>query len=89
MKEAKIAADRTYGPETLVATVRDKETFLLFLDALRSELRAAKSEDDWLNTHLDDYLEAMGGWVLDSRDPADGNPWKHAADLLLIARIYE
>ncbi len=89
MKEANIAADRTYGPDTLIASVHDKETFLLFLDALRSELRAAKGEDDWLNVRLDDYLEAMGGWISDSRDPADANPWKHAARLLLIARIYE
>ena len=84
-----MGTNQTYGLNKLLSTVCDKESFLIFIDALRAQLDAASSEDDWPNLDLRDYLEAMRAWVSDWEQPADANPWQHAAVLLLVAKIYE
>lgn len=68
-------------------TVHDKDSFIEFLGAMRSELGAGSK--DWVNVDLDSFLEAMAAWVSDWHSPAHSNPWRHAAQLLLSASAYE
>jgi hypothetical protein len=43
----------------------------------------------WENTTLPDFLEAMEAWARDWNGPAEANPWRHAADVITAATIYE
>jgi len=69
--------------------VHDPATFALFVSNLRRSLDNFDLADDWENPELSRFLEAMSAWAVDWPKPAHSNPWRHAADLLAAAAIYE
>jgi len=84
----------------LADQVATREDFVSFVEALRIDLRDHGA--DWESTSLDDYLEALGGYVEDIGPPLDeiiqeGEPrtpepdpsWRLFARILLVASFYE
>jgi hypothetical protein len=69
--------------------VHDPATFALFVSNLRLSLDNPDLAGEWENPELPPFLEAMSAWVIDWPKPADSNPWRHAANLLAAASIYE
>ena len=69
--------------------VHDPSSFAKFVATLRHELIDAKAAQKWENADLPRFLEAMSAWAVDWKMPANANPWRHAADLLEAATIYE
>jgi hypothetical protein len=68
------------------SAVKDKATFLAFMDALRRDLR--DNRGNWENSDLASFLEALCAWTNDSKRH-EKNPWRQAARLLIAARGYE
>ena len=66
--------------------VHDQASFAEYLKQLREELGSGAN---WENTTLPDFLEAMEAWARDWNEPAEANPWRHAADVITAATIYE
>lgn len=82
--------------EDLIAKVDSRSTFLTFLAALRRDL--AVNHDQWENSTLPCFLEAMEAWVasLDGyyknmgRGAVPPQPtWKMLAEILTAASVYE
>lgn len=69
--------------------VRDRASFAKYVTQLRAELDAPTHGAHWENTDLRAFLGAMAAWSADGSDPANSNPWRHAADVLTAATIYE
>jgi hypothetical protein len=70
--------------------VTDAKSFSRFVHAFRKELSDPEKSEEWENVDLPSFLEAMEAWSADSGSTAtDANPWRHAADLLSAAKIYE
>lgn len=69
--------------------VRDPATFAQFVSNLRLGLDNPDLASEWENPELSRFLEAMSAWAIDWPKPADSNPWRHAANLLAAAAIYE
>jgi hypothetical protein len=69
--------------------VHDSATFAQFVSNLRLTLDNPDLAGDWENPELSRFLEAMSAWTIAWPNPADSNPWRHAADLLAAAAIYE
>jgi hypothetical protein len=75
--------------------VNSREDLVRFIHALLHDLE--DNPDDWENPTLDRYLEAMAAWVHDMhgyyRNRGERMPevltWRHVADILMAARIYE
>ncbi|HTW33526.1 MAG TPA: hypothetical protein VMD53_02830 [Rhizomicrobium sp.] len=71
-----------------VGRVADKASFLAFLSALNADLR--DHPEAWENPELTRFPEAMERWTHDwKKFEKSPNPWRHAASLLIAARIYE
>jgi hypothetical protein len=81
--------------ESAVNSVNSREDFAVFLKNLRSNL--LQHPDEWTNTSLEDFLEAMSAWIEDmdgyyenSNQPVPLVPtWKSVAEILIAAKIYE
>ena len=69
--------------------VHDQASFADYVRQLRAELDDSRAVAQWQNTTLPTFLEAMEAWARDWSDPAQVNPWRHAADVLTAATIYE
>jgi hypothetical protein len=69
--------------------VQDAASFADYLSQLRAESNDCSARERWENTTLPAFLEAMEAWARAWPHPADGNPWRHAANLLTAASIYE
>jgi hypothetical protein len=69
--------------------VHDRESFALFATQLRAEIENPYSRVNWENIDLASFLEAMAAWARDVQESADTNPWRHAADVLAAAAVYE
>ena len=69
--------------------VYDQTTFARYVSRLRAELDDARCVANWENLDLRTYLEAIAAWANDWREPADSNPWRHAAGILAAASVYE
>ena len=70
-----------------VTQVRDRQSFLKFIAALEVDL--SSNSATWENPDLPRFLRAMARWVDDTKRQNHPNPWRHAAELLMAARIYE
>jgi len=66
--------------------VHDQASFAEYVRHLREEL---SSRVVWENSTLPDFLEAMEAWARDWQNGAHIDPWRHAADVLTAATIYE
>ena len=69
--------------------VHDRASFVKYVAALRAQLADPVASTEFENVDLLSFLEAMQAWATDWRKSADGNPWRHAADVLTAALIYE
>ncbi|WP_404338431.1 hypothetical protein AB2M62_05905 [Sphingomonas sp. MMS12-HWE2-04] len=69
--------------------VVDQTTFARYVSSLRAELDDPSGSGKWENVDLRSFLEAMAAWSNDWSEPADSNPWRHAARILAAALIYE
>ena len=69
--------------------VHDPASFADYVRHLRAQLDDPQRAAQWAHTTLPDFLEAMEAWVRDWDRPAQANPWRHAADVLMAASIYE
>ena len=70
--------------------VHDRDSFLRYVAQLRAELDDPVRAKDWENQDLSSFFEAMEAWVTDCKDRTpNANPWRHAADLLTAAIVYE
>ena len=88
----------------ILEEVKDKESFLKFVDALiedrkqasySEKLRASDyqlSSDDWQSVTIESYLESASSWLRDyqwkDRNP-DEMSWKRIAVFLYCGKIYE
>ena len=74
----------------------DRNAVISLLTDLRANLAANTSPDEWENSSLDGFLEALGGWLGDSegyyrnlgRDVPE-NPWEVIWHALSAAPSYE
>ena len=83
----------------LADQVVTREDFIAFVKALRKDLH--DHAEDWESTSLDDYLEALGGYVEDmgptleeivqerESTPEPEPSWRLFAKILLVASFYE
>ena len=69
--------------------VDDRHSFADYVRQLRAELNDPGSAAKWENLTLPDFLEGMEAWGRDWGERAQTNPWRHAADVLTAASIYE
>ena len=69
--------------------VCDRDTFIEFLQQFRSELSDPLLSENWENTDLMSFLEAMQAWTEDWHESFPDNPWEHAATMLHVASTYE
>lgn len=69
--------------------VHDRATFLLYLEQLRAELSDPMGARASENVDLPSFLEAMQAWVGDWPEPFSPNPWRHLADVVTAATLYE
>ena len=75
--------------------VQSRADLAAFIEALRKDLES--HPDDWENSDLSRYLEAMAGWVQDMDGYyrnvgvpfSEDQSWKIMADILYAARSYE
>ncbi|NBN79331.1 hypothetical protein GWI72_13725 [Microvirga tunisiensis] len=78
-----------------VNAVETRDDFIEFIGALRRDLKS--SPDDWQNTTLDGFLEALAAWVQDMDGYYQNNSlpvtlllnWKNVAEMMLAAKHYE
>jgi hypothetical protein len=78
-----------------VKHMQTREDFVAFLHSLVRDFR--ERPEQWENTSLEAYLEAMAAWVQDMegyyRRCGEQVPkhltWKNVGEILLAARIYE
>ena len=48
-----------------------------------------RNPPDWADADLRSFLELLEAWASDSENPANPNPWRHAADVVRAGLIYE
>lgn len=77
---------------TIAEQVKDKESFVEFLQALSEDLSSNK--EGWENLELERYLEAMERFLRDSQDGSanrvDFTPsWNLFAKIMIAASLYE
>ncbi|MDR7240169.1 DUF7660 family protein [Neobacillus drentensis] len=78
-----------------IGSVKNREDLIRFIFHLRTDLQ--NNREKWGNVTLDDYLEAMEGWIsemdrfyLNSNQPIPNQPsWKTIADILYASSMYE
>jgi hypothetical protein len=73
-------------PEEMIGSVNSREAFLHFLAALIAD---CANPNDWENTSLEGFLEAMHAWAIDSQMLKDESSWRDFAQLLLAGKGYE
>jgi len=69
--------------------VCDPATFAQYVAQLRAELSDRAAREKWENMDLSRFLEAMSAWAASWPEAANSNPWRHAADILTAAIVYE
>ncbi|WP_429600187.1 DUF7660 family protein [Sphingomonas zeicaulis] len=69
--------------------VSDRSSFARYVAQLRAELHDPEKRQEWENLDLSSFLEAMAAWAEDCRQPANNNPWRHAAEVVTAATVYE
>ena len=81
--------DARVRPEEIVGTVDSKESFIGFMECLRSDLE--RNSEDWENPTLERYLDALQSWLQAQKSsyPQTENPWSALAAMLVAAKMYE
>ncbi|WP_227938176.1 DUF7660 family protein [Alkalihalobacillus deserti] len=68
-----------------IESIRSKEELISFIDKLKNDLVTNNTE--WENLSLEDYLEAIKGWIEDTL-PSNPN-WSTIAEILIAGKYYE
>ncbi|MBL8203353.1 MAG: hypothetical protein JNM09_03930 [Blastocatellia bacterium] len=74
-------------PEELFESISSREDFMRFLEALIADY--GNSTDEWENTSIEHFLEAMHAWATDAQRLRDDPSWRDFAHLLLAGKRYE
>lgn len=69
--------------------VNDQASFARYVERLRADLDAPDARARWENIDLPSFLEAMSAWAASWPNAPDPNPWRHAADVVTAAIVYE
>lgn len=69
--------------------VQDRASFVKYVAQLCAELDDPERLWAWENIELRTFLGAMAAWATDLGESANSNPWRHAADALTAAMVYE
>ncbi|QGP78376.1 DUF7660 family protein [Sphingobium sp. CAP-1] len=72
-----------------IDAVHDPASFASYILSLRREFDNPDAKEKWENTDLSSYFEAMAAWAVDWKGSVQANPWRHAAELIRAATIYE
>jgi hypothetical protein len=77
----------------LLETVIDEISFIKFLSALESDW-SGPGNSEWQNETIGQFLEAAASWGMDSKDGLESykkpsNPWRRAAGIMYMGKIYE
>lgn len=83
------------APEDLLPGIRTKDDLVEFVASLRAHLE--NHPEDWENTNLHDFLQALQGWLADMDQlrknlgqPLQHEPdWRTVAEMLLATAVYE
>ena len=81
---------KTHPLLELLDKTSDKKSFLIFINALRSDF--IDNREQWENWTIDDFLESIGRWVEDYQgdDIRFLKPdWKTFAAMLYMGKLYE
>jgi hypothetical protein len=78
-----------------VSQVRSKAELVEFVRALANDL--STNREEWENATLETYLAALASWLEDSDGyyrnqgrPVPAEPsWRHVAEMLMAAKMYE
>ena len=78
-----------------VRSIQSKADLIAFVEALCDDLQA--NPMTWENPTLDRFLSALANWLEDSDgyyinqgvDPPSIPTWRHVADMLMAAKMYE
>jgi hypothetical protein len=78
-----------------VKKIQTRDDFVTFVQCLARDIR--ERPEQWENTSLESYLEAIAAWVQDmngyylkcGEKVPQHLTWKHVGEILLAARIYE
>jgi hypothetical protein len=78
-----------------INSINSREDFVSFVYLLSQDFR--ENPKSWENDDIGTYLEALAAWVedmdgyyLNNDCPIPEKPdWKHVADMLMAAKIYE
>ncbi|RSK26281.1 hypothetical protein EJF36_05080 [Bacillus sp. HMF5848] len=68
-------------------SINSKEDLVSFIDKLKNDFETNKTE--WENLSLDDYLEAIKGWVEDTNSLPSNPNWNTFAEILMAGKYYE
>ncbi len=92
------------SPENLIDKVKDKETFIQFLDALILDRQDAENlerdnptkyqwdgANNWQNSSISSFLESASMYLIEGphRHEGDKINWKDLAAFLYFGKIYE
>jgi hypothetical protein len=77
----------------LLETVIDEISFIKFLSTLEADWKKI-GNDEWQNGTIGQFLEAAATWGMDSKDGLEfykkpSNPWRRAADIMYMGKIFE
>lgn len=86
---------------SLCDCVEDEATFIRFVKALAADFEDSRVEEKahptslyfpaangWENTTINAFLDAATAWAHNSQAEIP-NPWKRAAQILMVGKIYE
>ena len=67
--------------------IKSKEEFISFIDELKKDL--ITNETEWENLTLEDYLDAIRGWMEDTNSLPNNPNWSTFAEVLMSGKVYE
>jgi hypothetical protein len=67
--------------------ITSKEEFISFINELKNDLAVNKTE--WENLSLEDYLDAIKGWIEDTNSLPSNPNWSTIAEILMAGKYYE
>ncbi|WFD11937.1 DUF7660 family protein [Tepidibacter hydrothermalis] len=81
----------------LLSEVEDEDTFIDFIEALtkdRINSRYNKTNDEWQNNTIEDFLDSACSWGKCSKNGLEfykkpNNQWKRCAQIIYMGKIYE
>lgn len=67
--------------------IKSKVEFISFINDLKNDLIVNKEE--WENLSLQDYLDAVRGWMEDTNSLPSSPNWSTFAEILMSGKFYE